>query len=1779
MAATTPAASKRKYSWWWDSHISPKNSKWLQENLTDMDVKVKQMIKLIEEDADSFARRAEMYYKKRPELMKLVEEFYRAYRALAERYDHATGALRQAHRTMAEAFPNQIPFMLSDDSPGFLTDGDPRALFDSDEQQKDVSGISPFHAHSTRRNGAFTDESDSVLGRKGLKQFNDLFGSGDGLHHGKFAEGRARKGLNFNEAEEKDRGLQNSGIHETRARVPSDSERMSKAELEILNLKNALAKLEAEKDASLLQYQQNLERLSNLESEVSCAKEDSKGFSERASRAEAEVQSLKDALAKLDSEREASLSKYQQCLEKIASLENSISLAQKDAGELDERASKAETEVESLKKDLARLEAEKEAAVVQYEKCLERISELEQKLLHAEEDCRRSNERADGAEREVETLKQALAKLAEEKEDAANKYLQCLETIANLEHKLACALEEVQRLKNEIDEGAVKLEGVEEKCSLLERSNQTMHSELESLAQKVVAQSEELTEKQKELGRLWTCIQEERLRFVEAETAFQTLQDLHSQSREELRSMADQLKNRAQILEDLEARNRIIQHELEEVKVENRSLSNVNLSSGLTIKNLEDEISGLRETIRKLEAEVELRVDQRNALQQEIYCLKEELNDLNKKHQVIMGQVELVGFSAENFGSSVKSLQEENLKLQDLSERDRSEKAALMEKLEVLEKLVEKNALLENSLSDLNVELEGVREKMKALEEYCESLSLEKSTLVSEKASLVSELQNATSNMEKLTEQNHFLENSLLDANAEIEGLNVKSKNLEDLCSLLESEKSDLASLRGSLISQLDISQKRMEDLEKNYMDLENKYFDLERHKQSMVHEVEELQVCLDAEKQEHATLAWRSKTQLADMESQIHLLQEEAECRKEEYEEELDKAVNAEMEIFILQQCMQDLEERKSSLVLEHQKLLEASKLSDQLISQLKCENVQQQSEVKHFFDQINSLRGGLGQVLMTLELEANLAEFKAEHDQALLNLVLNKVQETQKLLLKMQDKNQELVIENSVLVTLLGQLQQEVKNLVLSKNSLDQELSTRSEHVTALKCESKKLLEVSEDLRLKIKEGDHREEVLKAELTNLHGQLSDLECAYRNIQLENCKVLAELGCVKNSVSDLREEKCNLEYKNFAIFGEAVSQSTLSIILGAVIRQKLVETKELSENLNNLHRENLGLIQKMKTMEEKLDELSGVVDEKAELLKIVEELKFKYDEVDTIRVDLEKKLSNLSGDYDQQRKAAECIQEANQKLESQLLKLHGELQEVSLREGSLIFEVLKEKNDVELWESEATSLFQELQASAVQEAVFEGKTHELIQVCEKLEVGNYSKSMEIDQLKSTVSFLEGGNAELKTQMTAYLPAFISLRNSIASLENHVLSDAARHGADMEAKDAATLVDAERCQQISEEQSAMQSGGFAELKELQKRIRAIEKAAMEKERLIMLENLTANSKLESALKLIDELKSGSSLRTEGLESGKHVNQKQEGRELGAAPGNDLRLPKRTHEISEEGGEVMTKDIMLDQISECSSYGISRRETLEADNQMLEIWETTGRNGSIDLTVGKTLKATTTGTEKKHKGPYPSTESLVEKEVGVDRLEISKRLSGSFQEGNGKKILERLDSDAQKLTNLQITVQDLKKKVEFTEKSTKGKGFEYGSVKEQLEESEEAILKLLDVNHRLMKCVEDESVSSSVKSALTPDENMGIQRRKISEQARRVSEKIGRLQLEVQKLHFLLLKLDDENKSRGKTKITERNTRVLLRDYLYGKTRPSQKRKKKHFCSCMQPPTD
>ncbi|XP_074295147.1 protein NETWORKED 4A-like [Silene latifolia] len=87
--------SRKSNSWWWDSHIGPRNIKWLSENLDDMDQNYKRMLTLIDGDGDSFAKKAEMYYQRRPELLSHVEEFYRTYKLLAERYEHLTGDMRK----------------------------------------------------------------------------------------------------------------------------------------------------------------------------------------------------------------------------------------------------------------------------------------------------------------------------------------------------------------------------------------------------------------------------------------------------------------------------------------------------------------------------------------------------------------------------------------------------------------------------------------------------------------------------------------------------------------------------------------------------------------------------------------------------------------------------------------------------------------------------------------------------------------------------------------------------------------------------------------------------------------------------------------------------------------------------------------------------------------------------------------------------------------------------------------------------------------------------------------------------------------------------------------------------------------------------------------------------------------------------------------------------------------------------------------------------------------------------------------------------------------------------------------------------------------------------------------------------------------------------------------------------------------------------------------------------------------------------------------------------
>ncbi|KAI4329724.1 hypothetical protein MLD38_028077 [Melastoma candidum] len=295
------------------------------------------------------------------------------------------------------------------------------------------------------------------------------------------------------------------------------------------------------------------------------------------------------------------------------------------------------------------------------------------------------------------------------------------------------------------------------------------------------------------------------------------------------------------------------------------------------------------------------------------------------------------------------------------------------------------------------------------------------------------------------------------------------------------------------------------------------------------------------------------------------------------------------------------------------------------------------------------------------------------------------------------------------------------------------------------------------------------------------------------------------------------------------------------------------------------------------------------------------------------------------------------------------------------------------------------------------------------------------------------------------------------------------------------------------------------------------------------------------------------------------------------------------------EISLSQNEFMTKEIVLDQSFGFFSYAGGRSLVVEADDRMLELWETSDASSIIDLKVGKPprenrLDDSNFDVEAKKDGnsvPDLCEESLDEKELGVDKQGVSESAAEHKQGVSKRRLLERLDADAQKLANLHITLNDLQRMVELILRGGQEQGEEYDTVHAQLEEARKTTMKLSEANTKLIKAVEKRFNPRPAKPTSEANDDGGsFIRRRISEKARRGSEKVTKLQTEVQKMQFLLLKLGEQKENKGRaTRGVDRKPRVLLKDYLNSRLRGGnlivgggkQKAKKGHFCACVQIP--
>ncbi|KAL0371275.1 UNVERIFIED_CONTAM: protein NETWORKED 1D [Sesamum angustifolium] len=755
-------------------------------------------------------------------------------------------------------------------------------------------------------------------------------------------------------------------------------------------------------------------------------------------------------------------------------------------------------------------------------------------------------------------------------------------------------------------------------------------------------------------------------------------------------------------------------------------------------------------------------------------------------------------------------------------------------------------------------------------------------------------------------------------------------------------------------------------------------------------------------------------------------------------------------------------------------------------------------------------------------------------------------------KSLCEAEEENLEWTVELSVLLTWIRQLKLDSQNLKLERSKIEHECKVKTQQVSVLQNEALTLLEMNEELRSKLTEGECNREALMNQIEDLNRKLMDMQGTCQVVQREKSEISQEKRSLMDNVLHLEGKNNFLEEENSALCGEVLALETLSLIFRSFADEKCMALRELGDDRNKLHDINAALMGKLGLTEGRLEEsktenlhlerlqkrqdelkvvatakdqlsveiengkkllhkmalelqeaeekISLVEIEKLELNKSVENVNMEYNEVKMARDQQENQILKLSVQNDNLSRENYCLREASQKLEVELHELQSEHNNSKIQEENLQIELQKKIGEINELETRAASVFGQLQYSLVSQLLYEQRFHELHEAC----LGC------VDQ-----------NEDLKTQLAAFGPEIASLKECISSLENHTDIHIKFQNPENE-----QLQDA---QVTNDDKKALMPSTFSDLHDLRIRLQAIVKAAVEIKEVMVQENNDLRSKLDASVRQLELLQS---------ESGRY-----------------RRNMSSTSEITEADNVLLTKDIVLDQVSDGPSQRYSKTEPTDMDNQIVELWESADPDGTKGV---------------------PTSDSLIEKELSIDKLEISKRSTDSLQEGNKRKVLERLDSDVQKLANLQITVQDLKRKLEVTEQGKRGKAvIECEALKGQLGEADMAIMKLFDISGRLMKSIDNRSFSDS-KSSLDLEDEGSSRRRKVSEQARRMSEKIGRLQLEVQKLQFLLLKLDGELE--GKAKMSESKRRVLLRDYLYGAGRTGQRRKKGHFCACVQPST-
>uniref|UniRef100_A0A3B6HRV4 NAB domain-containing protein n=1 Tax=Triticum aestivum TaxID=4565 RepID=A0A3B6HRV4_WHEAT len=1231
-------SNNTRYSWLWVSHISPKNSKWLQENLTDMDMMVKAMIKLINEDADSFARRAEMYYKKRPELMKHVEEFYRAYRALAERYDQATGALRQAHRTISEEFPNQMPSM-SEDSPSSSQEGEPRtpemltplrAPFEPDDLHRDALGVSP-PLFTVKRNGTHPDEIGSLSSRKGLKQFTDLFESCDSAHRVNFADGKVRKGLSFESPDAKGKqdasddimNLQNeiskllAESQSLKQQVSSESQRADNSENECQSLKDIISCLISEKDKALVQYSESTKRLSALETELSKAHNELKKLSDHMDR---EVQNLNSA----ESCNNTMQSELETLGQKIMMQQQELAQNRKD---LVDSKSKFESEIHSLRSTVSQINTEKDVALLQHQQCIEEVSDLESKLLKSQSEQEKIELKVQLLVQELEHKREEAGAIHTRLQDEHFNYMQKEAALLAMEDLHSQSQEEVKRLAQDLEYSNKKLSDLEAQLLFAQ-------SETEKIASKAQILEQELVCKTEEVSILQSSLHKEGKKCMLAETTLLRVENLHLQSQEEAKTLAQNLETLSEKLSEAENDRLNLQNISRELKNTILEMDSEKNAMLLQQQQSLQRLSYLEAHLFDVQSDLDKNKEKVHLLEQELKHHKEVVDGLHNNleeegHKRMHAEAELRvvanlhSESQEEVGKLVMDLQKLNDELSEVQDSNLIVEDLLCELMNTISVLnTEKDAALlqlqlslervtdlKSEVSETQLEAEKTEEKLQVLEQE-----------FAQKNVMVDFLQSSLQDEGKKRVEAETLlmskENQYFQSQDEVnrlalenEALNRKLNEMENLSFELKNTILLLNSEKDATLLQHKQSLVKISDLESKFsvvqvelQNAEQKVQMLDKELEQKKEEFDSLQTSLKDEAQKNA----EGETALLTITNLYSSSQEEVNRLALEINKlnrKLNEVENVSSE---LKNTILLLNTEKDTALLQHkQSLVRVSDLESQL-SEMQAELENSEQKVQMLDDELEQKKEEVDSLQTSLKDEARK---HAEGEAALLtitNLYSNSQEEVNRLAIEINKLNRKLnEVENVSL---------ELKNTILLLNTeKDTTLLQHNQSLVRVSDLESKLSQVQTELENTEQKG----QMLDKELKQKREEVDTLQTSLKNEARKNAEGEAALLTITNLYSNSQEE---------------VNRLALEI---NKLNRKLNEVENMSSELKNTilllntekeaallqHKQSLA---RVSDVESELSEVQAELENSEQKGQMLDkELKQKREEVDTLQTKL----------------------------------------------------------------------------------------------------------------------------------------------------------------------------------------------------------------------------------------------------------------------------------------------------------------------------------------------------------------------------------------------------------------------------------------------------------------------------------------------------------------------------------------------------------------------------